>query len=99
MFQFNKQIEDGRARYALAGHLDTYAAPALAKDLRDSLAGVRELTLDLEKLEYISSAGLRVLLGAQKAMDRQGKMKVLHANDAVMEVFELTGFAAFLDFD
>ena len=99
MFRFDKQIEDGRARYALEGHLDTHAAPALAKDLRDSLAGVRELTLDLEKLEYISSAGLRVLLGAQKAMDHQGKMKVLHANETVMEVFELTGFAAFLDFD
>ena len=64
--------------------------------LDTALVGVTELTFDFEKLEYISSSGLRLLLFAQKAMDRQGSMKVIHANETVMEIFEVTGFSDFL---
>ena len=67
-------------------------APDLEKALKDSLDGITELVLDFEQLEYISSAGLRVLLSAQKIMNRQGSMKVTHVNETVMEIFEVTGF-------
>ena len=78
------------------GYLDTSTAPQLKAVLDTALAGVEELTFDFEKLEYISSSGLRLLLFAQKAMDRQGSMKVVHANETVMEIFEVTGFSDFL---
>ena len=78
------------------GYLDTTTAPQLKAVLDTALAGVKELTFDFEKLEYISSSGLRLLLFAQKAMDRQGSMKVVHANETVMEIFEVTGFSDFL---
>ncbi len=81
---------------ALEGRLDTMTAPELEAALKDSLEGVTELTFDLEKLDYISSAGLRVLLSAQKTMNRQGNMKVLHANEIIMEIFEVTGFTDIL---
>ena len=64
--------------------------------LKEALPGVKALTFDLEKLEYISSAGLRVLLDAQKIMDRQGAMKVIHVNDMVLEIFEVIGFSDIL---
>ena len=68
-------------------------APAeLETELKSSLDGVTELIMDFEKLEYISSAGLRVLLSAQKTMNNQGSMKVINVNDTVMEIFEVTGF-------
>ena len=78
------------------GYLDTITAPQLKAVLDTALAGVKELTFDFEKLEYISSSGLRLLLFAQKTMDRQGSMKVIHANETVMEIFEVTGFSDFL---
>ena len=81
---------------SLDGRLDTTTAPELEAALDKSLAGVEELTFDLEKLEYISSAGLRVLLAAQKTMNRQGSMKVTHANEMIMEIFEVTGFSDIL---
>ena len=81
---------------ALEGRLDTTTAPDLEKEIRTGLDGVTELTMDLAKLDYISSAGLRVLLAAQKLMAKQGAMKVVHVNDMVMEVFEVTGFADIL---
>ena len=77
---------------ALEGRLDTMTAPELETELKSSLDGVTELIMDFEKLEYISSAGLRVLLSAQKTMNNQGSMKVIHVNDTVMEIFEVTGF-------
>lgn len=77
---------------ALTGRLDTITAPQLEKELAASLAGVKELVMDFAKLEYISSAGLRVLLTAQKQMNAQGTMKVCNVNAGVMEVFEITGF-------
>ena len=81
---------------ALEGRLDTMTAPELEATLKDALTGVEELTFDLEKLDYISSAGLRVLLAAQKTMNRQGSMKVTHANEIIMEIFEVTGFSDIL---
>ena len=81
---------------ALEGRLDTMTAPELEAALKTALEGVEELTFDFDKLDYISSAGLRVLLSAQKTMNRQGSMKVIHANEIIMEIFEVTGFADIL---
>ena len=81
---------------ALEGRLDTLTAPELEAVLNDALAGVEELTFDFEKLDYISSAGLRVLLAAQKTMNRQGTMKVIHVNEMILEIFEVTGFSDIL---
>lgn len=81
---------------ALEGRLDTMTAPSLVETLKDALEGVTELTFDFEKLDYISSAGLRVLLAAQKTMNRQGVMKVRNANEIIMEIFEVTGFSDIL---
>ena len=81
---------------ALEGRLDTMTAPSLEETLQKALEGVTELTFDFEKLDYISSAGLRVLLAAQKTMNRQGAMKVRNANEIIMEIFEVTGFSDIL---
>ena len=78
------------------GYLDTITAPALGAVLETALEGVKELTFDFEKLEYISSSGLRQLLFAQKTMDRKGSMKVIHVNETIREIFEVTGFSDFL---
>jgi anti-sigma B factor antagonist len=80
----------------LAGRLDTTTAPALDKTIMNDLAGTKNLILDFKRLEYISSAGLRVLLGAQKKMKKIGSMKVIKVCEEVMEVFEMTGFADIL---
>ena len=80
----------------LSGRLDTNTAPELEAALKTALEGVEELTFDFEKLDYISSAGLRVLLATQKTMNRQGSMKVLHANEMILEIFEVTGFSDIL---
>ena len=93
-----EQKKDGKALVlAPEGRLDTMTAPQLEAALQEALPGVEELTFDFEKLEYISSAGLRVLLSAQKAMNKQGAMKVIHANEMIMEIFEVTGFADILN--
>ena len=81
---------------ALEGRLDTTTAPELEAALTEALDGVESLTMDFEKLEYISSAGLRVLLSAQKRMMKQGEMKVIHVNETIMEIFEVTGFSDIL---
>jgi len=81
---------------ALEGRLDTMTAPQLEAELKSALEGVETLVFDLEKLEYISSAGLRVLLSAQKTMNRQGAMKVIRPNEIVKEIFEVTGFTDIL---
>ena len=80
----------------LVGRLDTTTAPALDKTVNDDIVGTKNLVLDLKGLEYISSAGLRVILGAQKKMQKIGSMKVINVCEAVMEVFEMTGFADIL---
>ncbi len=81
---------------ALEGRLDTMTAPELEQTLKAELDGVTALTFDLKDLEYISSAGLRVLLSAQKTMNTQGTMKVTNVNDTIAEVFEITGFSDIL---
>ncbi len=92
-----KKITSGaNLTLSLEGRLDTVTAPELEKELKDSLDGAAELVLDFEKLEYISSAGLRVLLSAQKVMNGKGTMKVTHVNEAIMEIFEVTGFSDIL---
>ncbi len=93
MLNIVKNIENGKAVFSLEGRLDTVTAPELESALYCALGGVSELTLDLAKLEYISSAGLRVLLSAQKTMNRQGKMTVKNVNETVYEIFEVTGFS------
>lgn len=77
---------------ALEGRLDTTTAPELEAELKGCLDGVEALVIDLQELAYISSAGLRVILSAQKRMNKQGEMVVRHANETIMEVFEVTGF-------
>ncbi len=96
MLNIDKTIENGKAGFTLGGRLDTVTAPELEKELRASLDGVTELVLDFEELEYISSAGLRVLLAAQKIMNKQGEMKVTHVSEAIKEIFEVTGFSDIL---
>ena len=78
------------------GRLDTTTAPALDKTINEDIEGTKNLVLDLKGVEYISSAGLRVLLSAQKKMQQIGSMKVKNVCEAVMEVFEMTGFADIL---
>ena len=80
----------------LAGRLDTLTAPDLDRALKDALPGVTDLVFDLAALEYVSSAGLRVLLSAQKTMTTQGKMTVVNPNETVSEIFEVTGFSDIL---
>lgn len=77
----------------IAGRVDTITAPALEKTINEDIGDAKHLILDMKGMEYISSAGLRVLLGAQKKMQKLGSMKVIHVCEAVMEVFEMTGFA------
>lgn len=91
-----KNLDGDRLNIALEGRLDTSTAPELEAELKNSLEGVKELILDFNQLEYISSAGLRVVLGAQKTMTKQGNMKLIGVNDEVMEVFEITGFVDIL---
>ena len=80
----------------LVGRLDTTTAPALDKTINEDIADTKHLVLDVKELEYISSAGLRVLLSAQKKMQKIGSMKVINVCEEVMEVFEMTGFADIL---
>ncbi len=78
---------------SLEGRLDTSTAPKLEACLKEVLGGVKELTLNLKDLEYVSSAGLRVLLGAQKTMKKQGSMQITGVNETVKEIFDITGFS------
>lgn len=94
--KIEKDLNEKDLVVALEGRLDTTTAPQLEEELKNSLAGVTDLIIDLSKLEYISSAGLRVLLSAFKTMRNKGKMKVTNANELVKEVFEVTGFSDFL---
>ncbi len=93
MLNITKMIENGKAAFSLEGRLDTVTAPELEKALGDAAESVSELALDFEKLEYISSAGLRVLLSTQKRMNKKGKMKLTHVSEMIMEIFEVTGFS------
>ncbi len=94
--KINKTVNGTELNIALEGRLDTTTAPELETELKNSLEGITDMKLDLEKLEYISSAGLRVLLSAQKTMNKQGFMSLRHVGDVIMEIFEVTGFTDIL---
>ena len=94
-----KKVNGTALEIALEGRLDTMTAPELEAELNQSLGSVDSLTLDFSKLEYISSAGLRVLLSAHKVMSAKGGMKVTNVNEIVQEVFEVTGFADILNIE
>ena len=87
-----KILNGESAKIAVAGRLDTQTAPQLEKELDDVISSLKDLIFDLSALEYISSAGLRVILKAQKIMNAQGTMKLIGVNDSIMEVFDITGF-------
>ncbi len=91
-----KTAEGEKLLLQIEGRLDTTTAPQLEEEIKNSIEGVTDLTLDFEKLEYVSSAGLRVLLGAQKTMNKQGKMVITNVCDDINEVFEITGFSDIL---
>ncbi len=94
-----KNINGDALEIALAGRLDTMTSPELEAELTKCLPAAESLTFDFAKLDYISSAGLRVLLSAHKTMSRKGGMKVINVNEIVQEVFEVTGFADILDIE
>ena len=90
--QININKANNEATISIIGRLDTTSAPELEKVVTEPLTGVTSLIFDLGQLEYTSSAGLRVFLQAQKLMNRQGEMKLTHVSEAVMEIFDITGF-------
>ena len=93
MMTIKKTVDGSTLVLALEGRLDTTTAPQLENELKVSLYDTKALTLDMENLEYLSSAGLRVLLAAQKQMQKQkAEMVVVNVNEIIMEVFEITGF-------
>ena len=87
-----KKINGEALTLIVSGRLDTQTAPELENELDSVLSDIKELTFDFANLEYVSSAGLRVILKAQKAMNAQGSMKLTGVNDSIMEVFDITGF-------
>ena len=96
MLNINKKMEGDTLHVTLEGRLDTTTSPQLEGELKSDLEDAAALVLDFEKLEYISSAGLRVLLSAQKVMNRQGTMKVIHVGEVIREIFDVTGFSDIL---
>jgi len=92
----DKTFQDKALTVKIGGRLDTTTAPELEEELKKSLDGISELTLDLDELTYCSSAGLRVLLAAQKTMNAQGSMKLINVREEIMEIFEVTGFSDIL---
>ena len=96
MLNIEKKAQGRNLNIALEGRLDTTTAPDLEAIVRGELDGAEQLTFDFAKLEYISSAGLRILLAAQKIMNKQGKMVVKNVSEEVKEIFEVTGFSDIL---
>lgn len=94
--EITKTVNGKTLTLALSGRLDTTTSPALESEIRTSIEGIDELILDFEKLEYVSSAGLRVLLSTQKTMNKQGKMIIRGVCSDIMEVFDITGFTDIL---
>ncbi|HAG04930.1 MAG TPA: anti-sigma factor antagonist [Lachnospiraceae bacterium] len=94
-----KEKDGSKLTVKIEGRLDTTTSPQLEGELKTALDDISELVFDISGLEYISSAGLRVLLTAQKVMNKQGNMTVKGANEAVMEIFEVTGFVDILNIE
>ena len=96
MLNTTKTLEDGVVKFALEGRLDTVTSPEFETELKEALADSKNLVLDFENLDYISSAGLRVLLAAQKIIGAEGQMKIVNVNETIMEIFDVTGFTDIL---
>ena len=99
MLNIVKTVDGGTLTVALEGMLNTVSAPELENELNASLGGVTELVFDLEKLDYITSAGLRVVLAAQKAMSKKGTMKVRSVQPQIMKIFDMTGFSDWMNIE
>ena len=99
MLNIEKQKDGSSFTIALEGRLDTTTAPELEAVVKDELSGINSLVVDMAKLEYISSAGLRVLLSAQKIMNAQGSMVIKNASEDIMEIFDVTGFTDILNIE
>ena len=95
----NKEAKGSKLTMAIEGRVDTTTAPELDNQLKESIEGVTDLILDFTKVEYVSSAGLRVLLSAQKIMNKQGQMKLIGVSDDIKEIFDITGFSEILSFE
>ena len=96
MLNINKESNGSELKIVLEGRLDTMSAPELEGELKNSVEGVTSLIFDIKDLQYISSAGLRVLLSAQKVMNKQGSMVIKNVNEEIQEIFEVTGFVDIL---
>ena len=99
MLTITKRSENGIAFIGLEGELDTLTSKDLQDEIEGFLDGVTDLTIDMEGLVYITSAGLRVLLAIEQTMEEQGEMRVLHVCDDIMDVFEVTGFTEVLNIE
>lgn len=97
--KINKDLKDGNLILYIEGEINSFTAPELEEVIKNDLNGVKSLVFDLKDVEYLSSAGLRVLLVAHKVMSKQGKMSLRHVNQSVMEVFDITGFSNILDIE
>ena len=97
--KINKTLNNDELTLAVSGELNTTTYQELEDVVKNSLNGIKKLVFDFKELEYISSAGLRVLLVSKKLMDQQGKLIVKNANSSVKEIFDITGFTNILDFD
>ena len=97
--EINVTKENDKVIIELEGRLDTTTAPSLEETFKEELVDVRELVVEFAKLEYMSSAGLRVLLMGQKTMNKQGKMVVKNANESITEIFDVTGFSDILNIE
>ena len=94
--EIRKTKNESEMNLAVVGRLDTTTAPQLEAELKQNISGIEKLVLDFEALEYLSSAGLRVLLAAQKVMNKQGEMIIRNVNETIAEIFEITGFSDIL---
>lgn len=96
MMTIDKNVNGSELTMILGGRLDTTTAPVLEAEIKQNIEGIETLIMDFNALEYLSSAGLRVILSAQKIMNKQGEMIVKNVNDTIMEIFEVTGFSDIL---
>ena len=97
--KISKDLKDGNLILSIEGEINSFTAPELEEVLKSDLNGVKSLVFDFAKVEYLSSAGLRILLIAQKLMIKQGKMSLRHVNSSVMEVLDITGFSNVLEIE
>lgn len=99
MLNIDKKVDGKNIELVLSGRIDTTTAPELDKAIQGIIGDAQNLVFNFADIDYISSAGLRVLLTSQKAMNKQGSMKVIHVNESVMEIFEVTGFSEILSIE